>query len=131
MSERFQLRVRADADAARSARHAITASYPGLPPATRDDALLLVSELVTNAVLHGGVGPDQPIELELRREGGHLHVRVVDPGTEFARPAPPTSGDSSGGWGLFFVDQIAKRWGVCPAPSGTCVWFELPAGANP
>jgi hypothetical protein len=34
-------------------------------------------------------------------------------------PAPPTGGDASGGWGLFLVNQIAARWGVCPAPGGT------------
>ena len=32
--------------------------------------------------------------------------------------------------GLFLVDQIAERWGVSPAPAGTCVWFELPAGVT-
>jgi hypothetical protein len=57
-------------------------------------------------------------------------VEVVDPGTHFESPAPPTGGSASGGWGLFLVDQIAERWGVCPASAGTCVWFELPAGVT-
>ena len=72
-----------------------------------------------------------PIELDFRREDDRVHVRVVDPGTQFAPPAQPSKGDSSGGWGLFLVDRIAERWGVCPAPAGTCVWFEVPAGAGP
>jgi hypothetical protein len=57
-----------------------------------------------------------------------IRVEVVDSGTDFEPPAPPTSGDASGDWGLFLVDQAAVRWGVRPARAGTCVWFELPAG---
>lgn len=89
----------------------IAANDPTLPPSVQDDVSLLVTELVTNAVRHGGAANDRP-----------LH--------NFEPPAPPTSGDESGGWGLFLVDQVAERWGVCPAPAGTCFWFEMPAGVT-
>ena len=85
-----------------------------------------MTELVTNAVLHGGAAGDRPVQIEFRRQGDRIRVEVVDPGTAFEPPESPINGDSSGGWGLFLVDQIAERWGVCPATAGTCVWFEVP-----
>jgi hypothetical protein len=57
-------------------------------------------------------------------------VDVVDPGVDFDAPPRPGNGDSNGGWGLFLLDKIAESWGVCPAPAGTCVWFEVPAGVS-
>ena len=89
-----------------------------------------MTELVTNAVRHGGAATDRPLQVEFRRQADRIRVEVMDPGTDFEPPAPPTSGNASGGWGLFLVDQIAERWGVSPAPAGTCVWFELPAGVT-
>jgi anti-sigma regulatory factor (Ser/Thr protein kinase) len=83
--------------------------------------------LVTNAVRHGGAANHRPLRVEFRRQADRIRVEVVDSGTDFEPPAPPTSGDASGGWGLFLVDQIAERWGVSAARAGTCVWFELPA----
>ncbi len=131
MSRGTQVLLRGTVEAGGLARRAIAAGDPTLPPSARDDVLLLVTELVTNAVRHGGGVPDRSIELDIQREDGYVRVRVVDPGTDFARPESPSHGDSSGGWGLFLVDRIAERWGVCPAPSGTCVWFELSVGASP
>jgi anti-sigma regulatory factor (Ser/Thr protein kinase) len=131
MSTGFELSMQGGVDAAYAARRAIEANDPALPPTVRDDVALLVTELVTNAVLHGGARTDRPIKLEFRRESGQIRVEVIDPGAEFQSPSSPPNGDSSGGWGLFFVDKIAQRWGIRPAPSGTCVWFEMPAGVPP
>jgi hypothetical protein len=50
---------------------------------------------------------------------------VVDDGPGFTRRTNPSTGNGSGGWGLFLVDQIADHWGVECATSGTCVWFEI------
>jgi anti-sigma regulatory factor (Ser/Thr protein kinase) len=50
---------------------------------------------------------------------------VTDPSTGPTSFGARSDGDSSGGWGLFLVDQIADRWGVRRTPTGTCVWFEL------
>jgi anti-sigma regulatory factor (Ser/Thr protein kinase) len=128
MSARFGVVLPAGPDAAGVARRALAEHDPTLPPSLQDDLWLLVTELVTNAVLHGGAGSDRPVQVEFRRDADRIRVEVVDPGTAFEPPASPTNGDSSGGWGLFLVDRIAERWGVSPAPTGTCVWFELPAG---
>jgi anti-sigma regulatory factor (Ser/Thr protein kinase) len=130
MSPGFDVALRGGVDAPGLARQAIAANDPTLPPSVRADVSLLVTELVTNAVRHGGAATDRPLQVEFRRQADRIRVEVMDPGTDFEPPAPPTSGNASGGWGLFLVDQIAERWGVSPAPAGTCVWFELPAGVT-
>jgi anti-sigma regulatory factor (Ser/Thr protein kinase) len=96
-----------------------------LPASVREDVLLLVTELVTNAVRHADVGPEQSLRVELRFSPRRVRVEVFDPGTGFTRDRAPFRGDESGGWGLFLVDQIAHRWAVRRTASGTCVWFEI------
>jgi serine/threonine-protein kinase RsbW len=82
---------------------------------------LLVSELVTNAVRHGG--HDEPVELHASWNT-HLRIEVVDRGNGFA-PTPRTGAtDDPGGYGLFLVGALADRWGV-ETDDRTTVWFEL------
>jgi anti-sigma regulatory factor (Ser/Thr protein kinase) len=107
------------------ARRAVEEGDGALPAAVRADILLLVTELVTNAVRHADVGPDQRVCVELHQGPRRVRVEVVDPGTTFTRVHRPVPRDESGGWGLFLVDRIADEWGVSHAPSGTCVWFEM------
>jgi serine/threonine-protein kinase RsbW len=128
MSSGFEVVLCGGVEAPGAARRAIAENEPTLPPSLQEDLYLLVTELVTNAVRHGGAATDRPLQVQVRRQDGRIRVEVVDAGTDFEPPAPPRSGGSSDGWGLFLVDQIAERWGVCPAPAGTCVWFEVPAG---
>jgi anti-sigma regulatory factor (Ser/Thr protein kinase) len=125
MSESIQLALDSSLEAGRAARVAIADGYPSLQEPARTDLMLLVTELVTNAVRHGGDRGDLPIRLEVARNDGHVHVQVEDPGNTFMPPPAILSGDSAGGWGLFLVDQVAERWGVSPASQGTRVWFEL------
>jgi serine/threonine-protein kinase RsbW len=114
-----------DSGAAAAARQAVRDGNGMVPDAIREDVLLLVSELVTNAVRHAGAGPDRPLHLQLLRGPRWLVVVVRDHGPGFTwQPAPP-AGNESGGWGLFLVDQIADRWGVECTTSGTRVWFEI------
>ena len=96
-----------------------------LPDELRRSLELLLSELVNNAVRHGGAGGEQLIELELRTIEGGVGMAVIDHGAGFAPAAcdPPVD---PGGWGLVLVDQIASRWGVVQ-DGRTCVWFELAA----
>ena len=89
-----------------------------------DDALLLVSELVTNSVVHGG----PPIVLAVQCDGDALHVRVRDGAT--VAPLPRTaSDDDEGGRGLTLVELLTDTWGVEPVAddhgAGKAVWFEL------
>jgi anti-sigma regulatory factor (Ser/Thr protein kinase) len=131
MSTDFEVVLRGGVDAASDARRAIAANEPPLPSSVQDDVALLVTELVTNAVCHGGAAPDRPLRVELARQNGRIRVEVVGEGNPFEAPSRPVEGSSSGGWGLFLVDRIAERWGVCPASAGTCVWFEVSAAATP
>lgn len=93
-----------------------------LAPALVDDALVLVSELVTNAVLHG-----QPeIRLRLRRIPPGIGVAVSDEGDDLdqVRPSHPSARATSGR-GLAIVDTLAADWGVQAGTPGKVVWFEL------
>jgi anti-sigma regulatory factor (Ser/Thr protein kinase) len=107
------------------ARRALLAGYTGIPAAVRDDVLLLLTELVTNAVRHAGVGPELSLDTEVRGWPGGVRVEVTDPSTGPTGFGARSDGGGSGGWGLFLVDQIADRWGVTRTPIGTSVWFEI------
>ncbi len=89
-----------------------------------DDALLLISELVTNSVLHGG----PPIVLAIECDGEGLKVRVRDGAADL--PVPRVAGeDDESGRGLSLVDLLTDTWGVEPVEdehgAGKQVWFEL------
>jgi anti-sigma regulatory factor (Ser/Thr protein kinase) len=119
----FQLKGGLDAGA--EARRALIARDGELPPAVRADVLLLLTELVTNAVRHSGLRPDQSVHVELHQWSRRVRVQVLDPGTDFTRVRPGAREDQSGGWGLFLVDRIASSWGVGRSGARTCVWFEI------
>ncbi len=111
-------------------------TYPD-PPAGQDpeewqerwaaveDALLLVSEVVTNACMHAG----GPTELLLHRAPGLLRIEVTDPSPVTPRVRP--SGDPAlpGGHGLVVLERLSREWGYRPAGSGKTVWLEVPAPA--
>ena len=88
------------------------------------DVRLLVSELVTNSVQHARVGPQESIVLKLAVGDECVRVEIADDGPGFEPPDDPTDVERDRGWGLFFVAQLASRWGVEPGDSA-CVWFEL------
>lgn len=89
-----------------------------------EDATLLVSELVTNAVRHASQAGFPQVELRLKVEPERVRVVVSDPGGGFdAAPRLPTASESSG-WGLYLVDRIADRWGVITKDRNE-VWFEI------
>jgi len=92
------------------------------------DATLLVSELVTNAVRHAPREGVPEIELRLKLNPERVRVVVSDPGPGFfAEPRLPTASEGSG-WGLYLVDRIADRWGVITKDRSE-VWFEIDVGA--
>jgi anti-sigma regulatory factor (Ser/Thr protein kinase) len=88
------------------------------------DVRLLVSELVTNSVQHAKVGPDDSIALKLEIDEEAVRVEISDSGPGFEPPADPGEVERDRGWGLFFVSQLATRWGV-QTGDAACVWFEI------
>jgi anti-sigma regulatory factor (Ser/Thr protein kinase) len=96
---------------------------PRLDDVRRNDLLLLVTELVTNAVRHGGAGgPDAPVVLHLAAAERVLRVEVCDRGPGF-EPVERVPGPD-GGFGLLLLRSVPDRWGVAN-DEGTCVWFEF------
>jgi anti-sigma regulatory factor (Ser/Thr protein kinase) len=89
-----------------------------------DDALLVASELVTNAVMHSGCAPGETITLEAACCGGCVRIAVRDPGHTDGIPASPEQPPAQGGLGLRLVSLIACHWGV-GQPPGRLVWAEL------
>jgi anti-sigma regulatory factor (Ser/Thr protein kinase) len=122
---RFSFSVRGGVEACAQARRAVLASHGAVPSSARDDLLLLMNELVTNAVRHADVGPDRSLRVELERWPRHVRVEVAHPGQWFEHEPVPPSPDRLGGWGLVIVDRIADRWGISSETGSTCVWFEL------
>src|SRR3954452_9145283 len=90
-----------------------------------DTATLLISELVTNAVLHARCAPEVVLELE----GPVLRVEVYD--TSPVLPARRHYGLQAGtGRGIVLVEEMATEWGVQPTTGGKVVWFELQPGSE-
>lgn len=86
--------------------------------------LLLVSEVVSNAVLHARAPTGSTIALRVAVRPKLVRVEVLDRGSGANSPTPRSPSRNEGGLGLFLVDQLAERWGV-ELESGTRVWFEL------
>jgi anti-sigma regulatory factor (Ser/Thr protein kinase) len=95
-----------------------------LAEAVVDDLRLLVSELVTNCVLHGGAGEEAEITVRSRLRDDALHTEVCHDGPGFEVPAEDPDLGTPGGLGLFLVEQMASAWGI-GEECETCVWFEL------
>ncbi len=99
-----------------------------LPPASLDVLTLLVSELVSNAVVHSDASETSEIELHVSRLGqGVMRVEVIDQGSGFT-PTPRDPDQPDAGYGLQLVEMQASRWGV-DRHGGTRVWFELGAAS--
>ncbi|MCU1344010.1 MAG: putative sensor protein [Acidimicrobiia bacterium] len=115
------LRIDADVEAPRAARR-FSSTYLGEMGLDRDARwapLLVVSELVTNVVRHGG--PSLVLSLSSSRPG-HLRIAVSDNGTGHVGTA---SDQGVSGRGLEIVETLSSKWGVDERPDGKTVWSEL------
>ena len=85
-----------------------------------DDAVLLVSELVTNSVLHGG----PPLVVAVDCDEATLQVRVRDGSPALPAPRNAAQGDENGR-GLALVAEMSADWGVDTEKDGKHVWFVI------
>jgi anti-sigma regulatory factor (Ser/Thr protein kinase) len=89
--------------------------------------LLVVSELVTNAVVHGA----EPIEMCAWVEGGTVRVEVSDSDPDISTVVtPPRASQQVGGRGLEIVDSVTRSWGAIPNDTGKIVWAELESNSR-
>lgn len=84
-----------------------------------DDSLLVFSELVTNAVMHGGGATDIVVT------HGHLELRFDICDRTAVAPEVSTSVGAAGGFGLKIDDRLSHRWGWEHNAHGKCVWSVL------
>jgi anti-sigma regulatory factor (Ser/Thr protein kinase) len=125
MVAEIDVRLAPEPDDITTARHALDRLADLLPPEKLEDVRLVVSELVTNSVLHAGLSPKDKVSLTVTVSAGSVRGRVCDPGSGFKAPSEPSPrSDMRGGWGLPIVETISDRWGVGQT-GHSCVWFEI------
>jgi anti-sigma regulatory factor (Ser/Thr protein kinase) len=123
--KRLRIAIAGGSRAPERARSWIESAASWLPPELESTLLLLVCELVNNAVRHGGAAEEEVIELELSAlDDGQVRVQVSDPGVGFEHAPRDQPLDEEGGWGLVLIESMAERWGV-EHDGRTRVWFEL------
>jgi anti-sigma regulatory factor (Ser/Thr protein kinase) len=120
---RLHMELKPGAQAAGEGRHALDTLDGSIDSEQLEVLRLLVTELVTNSVRHGG--SDSWICLDVEIYANSVRVLVSDRGEGFVpdeHPQPHT--DRPGGWGLCLVDTLSDRWGVM-RDGLTSVWFEM------
>jgi anti-sigma regulatory factor (Ser/Thr protein kinase) len=91
-----------------------------------EDARLVISELVTNAVKYGESEEPNPIRMVIEADDAVVRVEVTQtlPAADLHPVPPRPGGDDIGGWGLHIAESLADAWGYDPGPPGR-VWFEF------
>lgn len=99
----------------------------GVFSAAIDDAVLVVSELLSNALRHAHPLPSGMVRVAWLRSNEHIEVAVSDGGAATEPRAGRPTLSSLGGRGLGIVEYVAESWGVRHDPDSTTVWAILPA----
>jgi anti-sigma regulatory factor (Ser/Thr protein kinase) len=107
-------------EGARAARHFVQAALDDLAPEVCDTALLLTSELATNAMLHART----QFEVAVARLEDVVRIAVTDGNTRVPQPCMAPA-DATSGRGLALVDAMASAWGADRHGRGKTVWFEV------
>ena len=90
-------------------------------PEMCDIVVLLVSELVTNAILHAGL--EFTLEIE-RHQPDRIRVKVFDPSPSPVQPRHFTT-EAGTGRGFMLIEALSIDWGWEATPDGKLVWFEV------
>ena len=118
----LSLRLDRGPDAAARARRGLSRLRGDLDAPLIETLRLLVTELVTNSVMHTGV---RTIDLTVRVGRSAVLTEVSDAGPGFDPEKTGSPSNDHTGWGLFLVERLAERWGVHKDGGATRVWFEL------
>ena len=126
--QRVEMDLERDAVAARSARRAVQTLVGDAPIQFVRDALVLTSELVSNAALHAE--GNCHVDACFHQVCCKLVVTVTDESTEMpvyhrGALAGVAFSNRNGGYGMHLVDTLATRWGTTENDGGKSVWFEL------
>jgi diguanylate cyclase (GGDEF)-like protein len=121
-------RVPSRLDSVPAARAFLTKLLQGwsVPEDVVDDAALLTTETMANALEHG----DGLVSMSISLEHGILHIAVADKADKRQPQVLTVDSSSDGGRGMWIVDIVAKDWGSNATPGGgggKTVWFELNA----
>jgi len=100
----------------------LTVAWAARTGCDTDDAALLVTEVATNALRHGGPGVDLWVRLG---ERGGLRVEIVDGRADAQPQVRAPDADAESGRGLLIVNALARAWGTDRLSAGKRVWFEL------
>ena len=111
-----------DSRAPHQAREIVLGVIADLPTDVQDDAVLLVSERVSNSVIHVDAAPTDMIGLLVALEQNTLHVEVSDRSALVAVRSPPAG---AGGYGLNLVDRLSTRWGAELRNGRNVTWFDM------
>ncbi|GGX60639.1 ATPase [Streptomyces fructofermentans] len=129
-ARRFRFELAAHPGSAAQARHLTRARLSGwsVCEETCDTAELIVSELVTNAIVHTA---SRHVVCELLDGEDHVRIAVRDEGCAPGEPHPsPQRPEEEHGRGLLLVAAVCTAWGAQETGPGLLVWAELPRSAN-
>jgi anti-sigma regulatory factor (Ser/Thr protein kinase) len=115
--------------AAAEARRAVATL--ALPEPTRQTLALLVSEFVTNSILHAGLAAHDTIDLHINNGGPRVRVTVHDRGPGFTPNAPTADRLHGGGQGLVIAATLSQAWGVDCDQHGCTVWADIATEEHP
>jgi anti-sigma regulatory factor (Ser/Thr protein kinase) len=132
MAEQLSTLVEVEVVCDRTAPYAVRRALAKLDSLGRvlGDLLLIASELVSNAVLYSGCSNKDLITVRLDRAPDHVLLSVWDPGLSGRSAAVALAEQrSAGGFGLWLVERLARRWGTERA-DGYRVWAEVGVGGS-
>jgi len=110
--------------AAGLARRSVLSARADLPQGIRHRLALLLSELVNNAIQHGGAGEHETVQVRVNSTPERVRVEVFDPGANGVMPRDRL--EPEGGYGLLLVDRLSDSWGrENVTTGGSLAWFEL------